>query len=92
LSWLEPGYRRWLGQRDTLLEDHRYVEARLEDLADDWPSRRRSLFERMSLADHDAQSWFDPQRAHPRRQRVTAAQLAEIDRPIGWAIDPLGYR
>jgi hypothetical protein len=91
LSWLEPVYRRWLGQRDALLEDHRYVEARLEDLADDWPSWRKSLFERMGLADHDTPTGFDPERAHSRRNAATAEQVAEINRRIGWAIDLLGY-
>ena len=92
ISWLEPVYARWLTQRPSLLDHARYVEARLEDLAADWPTQRRQLFERLGLPDHETPSRFDQTRVTHRDPAVTADQVKAIERRLGWVIDQLGYR
>jgi hypothetical protein len=91
LNWLEPVYARWLAARPTLLADERYVEVRLEDLADRWPTSRTQLFERLDLPDADTDAVFSPHRAHHRAHQLTSIQRDEVTNRLGWAIDRLGY-
>jgi omega-hydroxy-beta-dihydromenaquinone-9 sulfotransferase len=91
LSWLEPVYRRWIGERERLLGDRRYVEVRLEDLAADWPSQRAALFRRMGLPDYETPSGFEAHRVYHRDGALTPDELAIVDQRIGWATRTLGY-
>jgi omega-hydroxy-beta-dihydromenaquinone-9 sulfotransferase len=91
LSWLEPVYDRWLAERGALLKDPRCIEVRAEDLATDWPTKRRALFEQMGLPDEDTASGFDHASLQRHGRSVTADQAAEINRRLGWAIEQLGY-
>ncbi len=91
LSWLEPVYRRWLNEREALLEDTRYLEVRIEDLASDWPSQRKRLFERLGLADHPTSAEFEPHRVHHRDRALNPDQVANIDRRLGSVVEQLGY-
>ncbi|HEY1488003.1 MAG TPA: sulfotransferase, partial [Micromonosporaceae bacterium] len=59
LDWLEPIYLHWLRQRPALLADHRYVELRLDDLADGWTDVRPDILRRLSLPDSDQMAGFD---------------------------------
>jgi omega-hydroxy-beta-dihydromenaquinone-9 sulfotransferase len=91
LSWLEPVYRRWLSEREALLEDTRYLEVRIEDLASDWPTRRKQLFDRLGLADHQTTAAFKPHGVHHRDRTLNPDQVAEIDRRLSWVVEQLAY-
>jgi hypothetical protein len=91
LNWLEPVYRRWLGQRPALLADPRYVEVRAEDLAAHWPGSRRDLFERLGLLDADTTSTFTASRLSHRDGQLGAAERRQVISRLRWAVDELGY-
>jgi hypothetical protein len=91
LNWLEPVYRRWLAQRPMLLNDARYVEVRVETLADSWETRRPQLFERLGLPDADTPSGFAYERLGRRDGRLQSADRALVANRLGWAVESLGY-
>jgi omega-hydroxy-beta-dihydromenaquinone-9 sulfotransferase len=91
LNWLEPVYRRWLGQRAVLLADPRYVEVKAEDLAARWPGSRRELFERLGLPDADTASAFTASRLSHRDGQLGPAQRSQVTGRLRWAADELGY-
>lgn len=91
LSFLEPIYRRWLAQRPELLLDPRYVEVKSEDLAQNWPERRRDLFTRLELPDFSTSSSFQPEALDHRRAQLDDKQQAEVENRLGFAITELGY-
>jgi hypothetical protein len=91
LNWLEPVYQRWLAARPSLLGDGRYVEVRLEDLADRWPTSRTELFERLGLPDAETTATLEPGRVHHRAGQLTAEQRREITGRLGWVMDALDY-
>ncbi|MBO0691724.1 MAG: sulfotransferase [Acidimicrobiaceae bacterium] len=91
LNWLAPVYERWLEARPELLGDPRYVEVRIEDLADRWPKSRTEFFERLGLPDTDTTAVFSPDRVHHRDRQLTAVDRDEVSDRLGWAIDRLGY-
>jgi hypothetical protein len=87
-NWLEPMYRSWLGS--STATDPRCIQLRLEDLAQDWPNRRRLLFEGLGLVDVET-----PTQASPDRllhwAPITAADEAYVRERLGYAIDAFGY-
>jgi hypothetical protein len=91
LNWLEPIYRRWLAQRPMLLNDARYVEVRVETLAESWETRRPQLFERLGLPDADTPSGFTSERLGRRAGRLRSADRALVANRLGWAVEALGY-
>jgi omega-hydroxy-beta-dihydromenaquinone-9 sulfotransferase len=91
LSWLEPIYRRWLAQRPRLLNDARYVEVRVEALADNWEMRRPQIFERLGLPDADTPSGFSSKRLRRRDGQLLQADRDLVASRLGWAVEELGY-
>lgn len=92
IAWLSPIYERWFRLRDALDLDHtRLVEVRLEDLADDWPRRRRLLFEALGLDDAETPSGFDRAAVHHRDDQLSDDECAFVVRELGWAMERLGY-
>jgi hypothetical protein len=81
LNWLAPVYDQWLAARPELLRDQHYVEVRIEDLADRWPTSRTELFERLGLPDTCTTAVFSRDRVHRR----------EVTDRLGRAIDRFGY-
>jgi omega-hydroxy-beta-dihydromenaquinone-9 sulfotransferase len=91
MNWVEPVYRRWLGQRPALLADERYVEVRLEDAGLRWPELRPALMQRLGLPDDAAMRGFDPQRAVGREIELAKpdkdkllARFADIRGSLGY--------
>jgi hypothetical protein len=91
LDWLAPLYERWFAARPRLLRDQRYVEVRIEDLADRWPTSRAELFDRLGLSDADTTATFSRDRVHHRDHQLTPVQRGEVIDRLGWAIEHLGY-
>lgn len=91
LHFLEPVYRSWLAARPALLGDPRYLEVKSEELAEDWPRRRRKLFADLELPDADTPSTFEPERLGHRDGQLDARQRAEAEDGLGFAIQALGY-
>ena len=91
LNWLAPVYERWFAARPELLRDRRYVEVRVEGLADRWPTSRTEFFERLGLPDIDTTAVFSRDRVHHRDRQFTPVQRDEVTDRLGWVIDCLGY-
>lgn len=91
LNWLEPIYLRWLAQRPALLGDARYVEMKAEDLAADWPARRRELFGRLGLPDAYTPSTFSAAQLRHRDGQLDDGQIGQIAGRLGWVAAELGY-
>lgn len=91
LSFLEPVYRRWLAQRPGLLRDPRYVEVRSDDLARDWPERRRELFARLGLRDSSVHGDFRSESLGRRGAELDEKQQSEVEDRLGFAMTELGY-
>jgi omega-hydroxy-beta-dihydromenaquinone-9 sulfotransferase len=92
LNWLEPIYRRWLGQRPSLLASPWYAEVRAEDLAAGWPASRRALFGRLGLPDADTASVFTAEALRQRDGKLDAAARSLVASRLRWAADELGYQ
>lgn len=91
LNLLEPIYRRWIMQRPGLLTDPRYLEVKSEDLADDWPVKRKELFARLGLPDAETSSTFEPEAVHHRNSQLDDKQVAQASNRLGFAVEALGY-
>lgn len=92
VAWLSPIYARWFRIRDTLDPEHtRLVEVRLEDLADDWPRRRRLLFEALGLDDAETPAGFERVAVRHRDGQLSADERAFVVDELGWAMERLGY-
>jgi hypothetical protein len=92
LAWLEPVYHRWLTWKATgALTGRRYVEVKAEDLAADWPGRRRALFERLGLDDADTRSAFEPRLVHNRDGQFDRDTREYVERALGDVIPAMGY-
>jgi omega-hydroxy-beta-dihydromenaquinone-9 sulfotransferase len=91
MNWVEPMYRRWLGQRADLLADERYVEVRLEDVSQQWAQLRPGLLARLGLPDDDQMLGFDSLPATRRAGQLPAPELSAILRRFSDIRDELGY-
>jgi hypothetical protein len=78
MNWLEPVYRRWLGQRDLLLADDRYVELRLEDAGADWPAVLPGLLARLGLPDDDQMLGFEPDLVRHRENQLSPPERMRV--------------
>jgi hypothetical protein len=92
LAWLEPLYRRWLTWKATAdLDTKRYLEVKAEDLAADWPTQRKALFEALGLDDFPTTATFRSRDLHHRDNQFDAATRALIERTLADVIPAMGY-
>jgi omega-hydroxy-beta-dihydromenaquinone-9 sulfotransferase len=92
LAWLKPVYDRWLAWKATVdLTGRRYVEVAAEDLAADWPGRRRALFDRLGVDDFATRSTFQSHRLDNRNDQFDPATREFVERALGGVIPAMGY-
>jgi hypothetical protein len=92
LSWVKPVYDRWLAWKATAeLTDKRYVEVKAEDLAADWPGRRRALFEQLGVDDFATPSTFAAHKLKSRHDQLDPETRRFIERALGEVIPAMGY-
>lgn len=92
LAWVKPVYDRWLAWRSTVdLTGRRYVEVRAEDLAADWPGRRRALFDALGVEDAATGSTFQPHHLERRNDQFDRATREYVERTLGEVIPAMGY-
>ncbi|MFD2082687.1 Sulfotransferase family protein [Actinopolymorpha cephalotaxi] len=88
-NWLEPMYLSWL--RTDVTADPRCVQLQLEDVAEDWPSRRAELFGRLGLPDAVTELEVSADRlAH--WAPIAPADETYARKRLGFAIDAFGYK
>ncbi|SPL89405.1 unnamed protein product [[Actinomadura] parvosata subsp. kistnae] len=92
LAWLTPIYDRWLAWKVTAgLGARRYVEVSAEDLAADWPARRKALFESVGVEDYETPSAFRTRELDHRDGQFDPATRAMVERALATAIPGMGY-
>lgn len=92
LAWLKPVYDRWLAWKATAdLTGRRYVEVRAEDLAANWPERRRALFELLGVDDHATRSAFQSHHLESRDDQFDRGTREFVERSLGDVIPAMGY-
>ncbi|GAA4905272.1 hypothetical protein HD597_003238 [Nonomuraea thailandensis] len=93
LDWLKPIYQRWLAWKATAgLGARRYVEVKAEDLAADWPARRKALFESVGVDDFATASTFRSRSLDHRDDQFDGDTRARIERALAGVIPAMGYR
>jgi hypothetical protein len=83
--------RRWLEQRPLLVAHPRYVEVRLEDAGDAWPTTRPAVLARLGLPDHDGMLGFDLESVRHRDTELTPAERDLVMARLGDIRELLGY-
>lgn len=92
LTWLKPIYDRWLAWKATAeLGTKRYVEVSVEDLAADWPSQRKALFESVGVDDFATTSTFRSRSLDYRKDQFDSDTRALIERELADVIPAMGY-
>jgi omega-hydroxy-beta-dihydromenaquinone-9 sulfotransferase len=92
LTWLGPIYDRWLAWKATAdLGTRRYVEVRAEDLAADWPTQRKALFESVGVDDFATTSRFCARSLDHRDDQFDGDTRALIERTLADVIPAMGY-
>jgi hypothetical protein len=92
LAWLKPVYDRWLAWKATAdLDTERYVEIKAEDLAADWPTQRKALFESVGVDDFATTSTFRSRSLDHRDDQFDGTTRALIERTLGDVIPRMGY-
>lgn len=88
---LEPIYRRWLAYRDSRTFDNRYLELRLEDVADDWPHWRAEIFRHLGVPDFATPGSMTSGRVERADGGLSAAERSFVEQRLGFAIEGMGY-
>ncbi|GAA1403484.1 sulfotransferase family protein [Catellatospora coxensis] len=92
LVYLKPVYHRWLTWKGGAdLAGRRYIEVRAEDLAADWPGRRRALFERLGVDDFATPSTFQSQQLAHRNDQFDEETRRHIEEAFDTIIPAMGY-
>jgi hypothetical protein len=92
LAWLRPVYDRWLAWKAAAcLSGRTYLEVRAEDLAADWPARRRELFGLLGAGDFATESEFRPGVLRARDGQFDRRTREYVERELGGIIAAMGY-
>lgn len=92
LAWLLPIYDRWLTWKATAsLEGKRYVEVKAEDLAADWPTQRKALFENVGLDDFETAATFQARSLNHRNDQFDEQTRARVELALADIIPAMGY-
>jgi hypothetical protein len=93
LAWLKPVYDRWLAWKTTAdLTGKRYVEARAEDLAANWPEKRRALFELLGVDDFATRSTFQSHSLENRNDQFDCGTRESSNEHLTVLSQPWGTR
>lgn len=92
LAYLKPIYQQWLTWKNSVdLTGRRYVEVKAEDLATDWPGRRRALFERLGVDDFATPATFQSQKLANRAGQFDDETREYVEAALGAVIPAMGY-